>query len=56
MFIPIYSLLTPCSMAKLLGSISKLKMLYVNKDFVMPGLTRHPVNNFFNWIPAFQTV
>jgi len=20
---------------------------------VMPGLTRHPVNNCFDWIPAF---
>jgi hypothetical protein len=25
-------------------------MLYVFNHFVMPGLTRHPVNNGFYWI------
>jgi hypothetical protein len=25
-------------------------MLYISNHFVMPGLTRHPVNNCFYWI------
>jgi hypothetical protein len=37
----------------LLEPVSKLKMLYISNHFVMPGLTRHPVNNGFYWIPAF---
>ena len=38
---------------KLLEPISKLKILYISNYFVIPGLTRHPVNNWFYWIPAF---
>jgi hypothetical protein len=38
---------------KLSEPISKLKPFNGGPAFIMPDLFRHPVNNCFNWIPAF---